>query len=344
MRITQGMIRYVQEPGAIGRLCEDLRGLDTLYVLGGKRALSAFAPQFAVEGAHVTMETCTSPATCWAEARTLAQQVVDQDAQAVIGVGGGVALDLAKAVAAIAGRPLYLVPTTAATCSAATTLIALYDAQGRRTGSYTLPRPVEGVYVDEDLLRRAPVRTLAAGIADGMAKLSETASACLYADNPAEPQWRNSLAQSLHLMDIYFTHAADALDGDAAALSEILYANLYLTAQITATGSARRIGEVAHAFYNGVTCLFPSERLNFLHGEIVGVGVLLEMELTGTVAGYTRRSLQTFLRDVLHCPTTISALHLPVDEVSLAKLSAFISEKSGLSPTSVVLALGTVLE
>lgn len=72
------------------------------------------------------------------------------------------------------------------------------------------------------------------------------------------------------------------------------------------------------------------------------MGVLLEMEMTGTIAGYTRKSAAAFLREVLACPTTLSDLGLPADEVSLARLSAYISERSGLSPTSVVVALGTL--
>ena len=150
------------------------------------------------------------------------------------------------------------------------------------------------------------------------------------------------MAQALHLMDVYFSCAADALAGDETARSEVVYANLQLVSAITATGSNRRTGEIAHAFYNGVTALFPEQRARFLHGEIVGVGVLLEMEMTGTIAGYTRKSAAAFLREVLACPTTLSDLGLPADEVSLARLSAYISERSGLSPTSVVVALGTL--
>lgn len=343
MRITQGFIRYVQQPGAVFQLAEDLRGLDTVFLLGGERALSAFLPRFSLENARVETAIAPKCATQWADARKLARAVVEQDAQVVIGAGGGTALDLAKAVAALSGRPLYLAPTVAATCSAATTLVALYDAQGRRTGSFVTPRPVEGVYVDEELLAQAPQRTLCAGIADGMAKLTEAASACLYPDNPPDPQWRSMMAQAVHLMDIYFTHAPNALNGDRTALEEVCYANLLLTAQITATGSKRRIGEVAHAFYNAVTCLFPASHEAFLHGEIVGVGVLLEMELTGAVAGYTRKTLQAFLRDLLCCPVSLAELRLPQDEISLARLSAHISEKSGLSPMQVVVALRTLL-
>ena len=197
--------------------------------------------------------------------------------------------------------------------------------------------------MDENILKDAPQRLLCSGIADSIAKLSEAASACLYADNPSEPQWESMTAQAMHLMDVYFRHAQDALAGSDSAFSEVVFANLCLTAQITATGSTRRIGEIAHHFYNGVTCLFPAESCRFLHGEIVGVGVLLELSLTGAVAGYTARNIEAFLSSVLHCPTSLSQLMLPVDEVALARLTACISEKAGLSPMPILAALKTLV-
>ena len=42
------MGRYVQAPGAVLRLCDDLRGLDSLYVMGGGRALAKALPLGAV--------------------------------------------------------------------------------------------------------------------------------------------------------------------------------------------------------------------------------------------------------------------------------------------------------
>ena len=44
MVIEANMGRYVQAPGAVLRLCDDLRGLDSLYVMGGGRALAKALP------------------------------------------------------------------------------------------------------------------------------------------------------------------------------------------------------------------------------------------------------------------------------------------------------------
>ena len=145
IEILQGAARYVQGPGALSRMAQDLRGLESAFVVGGERGLAAFLPAFRLEGARIETGGPLAGKSTWEQARALAERAVRADAQAILGAGGGAAMDLAKAVAALSGRRVYLAPTTAATCAAATTLIALYDGQGRRTGAYALPRPVDGV-------------------------------------------------------------------------------------------------------------------------------------------------------------------------------------------------------
>ena len=139
IEIQQGAARYVQGPGALSRMAQDLRGLESAFVVGGKTGLAAFLPAFRLEGARIETGGPLAGKSTWEQARALAERAVRADAQAILGAGGGAAMDLAKAVAALSGRRVYLAPTTAATCAAATTLIALYDGQGRRTGAYALP-------------------------------------------------------------------------------------------------------------------------------------------------------------------------------------------------------------
>ena len=334
MVIEANMGRYVQAPGAVLRLCDDLRGLDSLYVMGGGRALAKALPLLQVPGLkHLHRELLYQAAPCWRECQALATRAKELHAQAVLGVGGGVALDIAKAVAEQSGLPLFLLPTVAATCSAATRLIALYDEKGRRSGRLDMTRPIMGVYVDETLLADAPRRSLASGIADSLAKLSEAASAKLYRNNPSTPLWEAAISQAEHIVLQQFSFAQGAMDGDAQALSRVLFSNIFLTAQMTQLGSDRRLGELAHCFYNALTRLQSDEgvgRLTHLHGEVVGLGVLVEMRLCGEIAGIGEKQLRIFLRDTLRCPVNLRDLNLKLDKESLQALAEDMAEHAGL--------------
>ncbi len=335
MLVEAGFGRYVQAPGAVQRLTDDLRGLESLFVMGGSRALEKAMPQLRVPGlGHLTRQTLTQQAPCWKECEPLARKAKESGAQAILGVGGGAALDIAKAAAEQSGLPLFLLPTVASTCSAATRFIALYDEQGRRTGSASLSRPIHGVYVDETLLADAPRRMLAAGIADSLAKLSETASAKLYRNNPSTPLWETAVSHAEHIALQQFSFAQAALDGEEQALSRVLFANIYLTAQMTQLGSDRRIGELAHCFSNALTRLQGQEgvgELTQLHGELVGLGVLMEMHLTGEIAGIGEKQVRIFLRDTLRCPVSLRDLDLSLDARALKALAQDIAHHSGVA-------------
>lgn len=332
MDVNAAFLKYVQRPDAIARMADDLRGVENLYIIGGGRALSTFLPRFKLEAPLPTTEVLYQSNPCWKECRAFAQKAEKIQAQAIIGVGGGVALDVAKAVAEQANVPVILVPTVPATCSAATRLICLYDEEGKRSGGTWLSNPIHSVYVDEELLAGTPRRMLASGIADSLAKFSETASARLFTDNPPSVQWEEAASQAEHIVLQQFSYAQAALDGDTAALSRVLLANLYLTARHTELGMDRRIAEVAHCFSNAVTRIWPAQERSYMHGEYVGVGVLLEMRLTGEVQGINEKTLRIFLRDTLRCPTTLRDLNLALDNGRKAALIKDIAEHSGLLP------------
>ena len=99
MIAEQGFLRYVQQKGALERLCQDLRGLESLCLLGSPRALEQIRPLLCVKDAAIHEIALTSPFTVWPQAQAIAKQALSLGAQAIIGVGGGSVLDLAKLAA-----------------------------------------------------------------------------------------------------------------------------------------------------------------------------------------------------------------------------------------------------
>ena len=92
IEILQGAARYVQGPGALSRMAQDLRGLESAFVVGGERGLAAFLPAFRLEGARIETGEPLAGKSTWEQARALAERAVRADAQAILGAGGGAAM------------------------------------------------------------------------------------------------------------------------------------------------------------------------------------------------------------------------------------------------------------
>ena len=85
----------------------------------------------------------------------LAVLAIEQQAEVLIGAGGGKALDTVKAVGAQLGLPVITVPTIAATCAAVTPLTIRYDDNGNFFDIFPLPQAPAAVIIDSELLAAA---------------------------------------------------------------------------------------------------------------------------------------------------------------------------------------------
>ncbi len=84
-----------------------------------------------------------------------------------MGTGGGKAIDTARVVAEKTKLPLITIPTSAATCSAASAVAVLYE-RGVRQATVN-GKGAELVLVDSSIIAQAPVRLLTAGMGDALA-------------------------------------------------------------------------------------------------------------------------------------------------------------------------------
>jgi glycerol dehydrogenase len=102
------------------------------------------------------------------EAGRIGQIARDQQADTVVGLGGGKAIDTAKAVAFRGGLKLMTVPTVAATDAPTSGASVWYDAQSNFTGFNCWPFNPDIVLVDSQVVAQAPARTFAAGMGDAL--------------------------------------------------------------------------------------------------------------------------------------------------------------------------------
>ena len=110
---------------------------------------------------------------CESDLARLAQDCTAAGCDAVLAVGGGKVLDAGKLLAHRLGLACITVPSSAATCAGWTALANVYSEQGAFQGDVALERCPDLLVFDHQLVKQAPPRTLASGIADAMAKWYE---------------------------------------------------------------------------------------------------------------------------------------------------------------------------
>jgi len=233
---------------------------------------------------------------------------------AVVGIGGGRTLDVAKHAASVVGLPMVAVATSLAHDGIASPVSSL-EHDGRK-GSYGVQMPL-AVMVDLDYVRRSEPRMRRAGIGDVISNLSALAD------------WRLAERERGEAVDglaVTFARAAatsvlhrdDGIDDDAflVALAEALV--LSGLAMATA-GSSRPCSGGEHEIVHAIDHLHPGTGT---HGELAGLAGLFtsflrgEAQLTREIDACLARhglprtpadvglTTRQFARAVFHAPST----------------------------------------
>ena len=288
-------------------------------VIGGEQ-ISAIADAFSLaESVDLAIQTANySPDCTESSLARLKEAVKTHQADVIIGVGGGKALDMAKLVAYQCDLPIVTVPTSGATCAAWTALSNVYSEAGAFQYDVTLSRCPDLLILDYGLIRTAPKRTLVAGIGDAIAKWYE---ASVSSGDSTATLLISAVQQARVLRDILFQKSALALDRpDGDAWREVVDATVLLAGVIGGVGGAECRTVAAHAVHNGLTHL--GEAHGVLHGEKVAYGVLVQLRLEEMVQGNqlaasARQQLLKFYEDI-GLPKSLEDLGL--GEITLAQL------------------------
>lgn len=286
-----GCGRYLQGAGMLSRLGEEVLRLGTApLVVGGKTALSVAeeTARKSLDASCKKYEVVTHTGTCNEErARELAALAHEKGYDVIVGIGGGVMMDFTKLCGYFAKLPVVCVPTSSATCAAYTPLSVRYTPEGKTVGSIHYPYEIDGVIADTQIIATQPVRLLLSGVFDALAKFVEIKqryTGDLDAEYPIGLDYAYALStHSYRLMTEKTSKAiADMTAGNLTKdFENLVFTTVAATGVISGIARGSNQTALAHKFYETTRYLFPETARPYLHGEIVGVGLLLQNRFNG---------------------------------------------------------------
>ena len=192
---------------------------------------------------------------------------------AVVGIGGGRTLDVAKYAAGLTGLPMVAVATNLAHDGIASPVASLeYDG---RKGSYGVHIPI-AVVVDLDYVRRCPREQLRSGVGDALSNLNALADWELASRERGEPV--DGLAAALARAGAEsLLHRTDDLMSDSF-LTVLAEALVLSGLAMAVAGSSRPCSGACHEISHAIDALYPTKAG---HGEQVAAGALFASFLRG---------------------------------------------------------------
>lgn len=277
--------RYLQGAGELDNLGLNCKKLGQSFFVvcsaGGQRRFGERVTQsFAAQEKRVVFSVFGGEATK-DEVFAKMEECKAAGCDAVVGLGGGKAIDTAKAVAEnLGGLPCIIVPTVCSNDAPCSGVAVLYNREGVVIKAVLTRRNPDLVLVDTDIIAHAPARMLACGIGDALSTWFE-ARACQ--KSGAKTMARGYGTQTAMMMarlcyDILLRDAADAMEAVRSqtvtpALERVVEAGILLSGVGFESGGLA----AAHAVNDGFAQ--EPQTHGMYHGEKVAFGTLVQLVL-----------------------------------------------------------------
>lgn len=282
---SAGISRLVIESGAVRKLPELLAelGCRRPFLLSGKATFAAAGAQVcaALDGAGIPYAKHVFPRSpVVAAEETVGSAVLhfDYSCDSIIGVGSGVINDTGKILAAMTGKP-YIIVGTAPSMDGFASATSSMERDGLKVSLDTaFPTVIVG---DLEILAAAPMRMLASGVGDMLAKyvsLTEWQLARLLLDEYYCPVVEALVRRALEQVVKY---APALVTRDKAAVKAVMEGLVIAGIAMKYAGCSRPASGTEHYFSHvwDMRSLAFADAKADLHGIQAGLGTLYTLKL-----------------------------------------------------------------
>lgn len=278
--------RYVQGPGVLKNVGNEVADLGNNAVLIADRRVNGVcggAIRANLDAAGIAVRSLEfGGEITHGEIARLVNEIGEDRPDIVIAAGGGKSIDTGKIVSRQTDAAFVSVPTIASNDSPTSHIAVIYDESHRLVGVEENRANPDLVLVDTEVIARAPLTLLSAGVGDALVKVFEVEQCIAAGGNNVfgarSPLTALALAQACYktvrenLTSAYDAHAKGVPDASFEALVE---------ATVLMSGLAFESGglSVSHGMTRGLSAV--AGVADALHGHQVAYGLLVQLELEG---------------------------------------------------------------
>lgn len=241
--------------------------------------------------------------------KNVQNKVKKDKGELVVGIGGGRSVDIAKMIAFNLKKPFVSIPTAASHDGIASPFVSV---KSDKPHSIVATAPL-GVFVDIDIVKKAPKHLLASGCGDLIANIIAVKDWELGRDKVGEYYGRYSASLSLLSAKIVIENS-ELFAKKGLDVRVIVEALISAGVASCIAGSSRPCSGAEHLFSHALDKIAPGVGL---HGEKCGIGAIMMAKLQG-------QDWKTIIKTLKNvgAPTTAKQIGLKPDQVVKALMMA----------------------